>query len=134
MKAIGERILLDSSAWLSYFLAESHLSKGLIEEGGHLLMTSVLSIFEIKRKMLVMKNIKESKIEEFLKFIKNKSLLIEVNEEVCQNAAKISLKYNLHTIDSLIYCSAVLNNATLVSGDKHFESLENVFILSSILK
>jgi len=73
--------------------------------------------------------IKESKIEKFLKFIKTRSLLIDLNEEICNNAVEMSLRYNLHTIDSLIYCSAILNNATLVSGDKHFEGLEKVFIL-----
>ena len=128
MKVIGEHILIDSSAWLSYFLAENELSKKFIEESDRLLMTSVLSIFEIRKKML-MKNINESKIEEFLKFVKTRSLLIELNEKICNNAVELSLKHNLHTIDSLIYCSAILNNATLISGDKHFEGLENAFIL-----
>lgn len=128
MSKTGERILIDSSAWLSYFLAENDLSKKFIEDGNHLLMTSVLSIFEIRRKMLI-KNAKESKIEEFLKFIKTRSVLIELNEIICNTAANISFKRNLHTVDSLIYCSAVLNNATLISGDRHFEGLENVFIL-----
>ncbi len=128
MKTIGKHILLDSSVWLSYFLAENDLSKEFIEEGKHLLMTSVLSIFEIKRKML-RKNVKEPKIEESLKFIKTRSLLIELNEKICDKAVDISLRFNLHTIDSLIYCSAILNNATLITGDNHFEDLENTFIL-----
>ena len=128
MKEIGERILLDSSAWLSYFLAENNLSKKFIEEEGHLLMTSVLSIFEIKRKMLI-KNVKETKVEEFIKFVKTRSLLIELNEEICNNAVSLSLRHSLHTIDSLIYSSAILNNATLISGDSHFSGLEHVFLL-----
>jgi len=128
MRVIGERILLDSSAWLSYFLAENDLIKGIIEEGNHLIMTSVLSIFEIKRNML-MKGIKESKIGEALKFVKIKSLLIDLNEKTCNKAVEFSLQFNLNTIDSLIYCSAMINNATLITGDRHFENLENVFIL-----
>lgn len=128
MKEIGERILLDSSAWLSYFLAENDLSRRFIEEEDHLLMTSVLSIFEIKRKMLL-KRAKEAKVEEFIKFVKTRSLLIDVNEKICNNAVDLSLKHNLHTMDSLIYCSAILNNATLISGDAHFSGLEHVFIL-----
>lgn len=128
MKAIGEYILLDSSVWLSYFLAENDLSKEFIEGGNHLLMTSVLSIFEIKRKML-MKNVKEPKIEEFLKFIKTRSLLLEIDEKICNSAVEPSIKHKLHTIDSLIYCSSLLNNATLITGDRHFENLENVFLL-----
>ena len=128
MKEIGERILLDSSAWMSYFLAENDLSKEFIESGKHLLMTSVLSIFEIKRKMLK-KSIGEQNVEKFLKFLKNRSLLIEINEKICADAAELSLKHDLHTIDSLIYCSAMLNNATLISGDNHFEKFENVHIL-----
>lgn len=118
MKKIDERILLDSSAWLSYFLAENESSKDFIENGKHLLMTSILSIFEIKRKMLI-KKIQGSKIEGFLKFIRNQSLLIELNEIICDRATDISVKHNLYTIGSLIYCSAILNSAILVSGDRH---------------
>ena len=81
MSRIGERVLIDSSAWLSYFLAENDLSKKFIEDGNHLLMTSVLSIFEIKRKMLV-KNAEDSKIKEFLNFIKARSILIELNDNI----------------------------------------------------
>ena len=124
----GERLFLDSSAWLSYFLAENDLSKRFIEGGNHLLMTSVLSIFEVKRKML-MKNFKERKIDEFLNFIKSRGLIIELDEEVCRNAAAISINHKLHTVDSLIYSSALLNNATLISGDNHFEGLDKVMIL-----
>ena len=119
MSRIGERVLIDSSAWLSYFLAENDLSKKFIEDGNHLLMTSVLSIFEIKRKMLV-KNAEDSKIKEFLNFIKARSILIELNDNICNNAADLSLRHNLHTVDSLIYCSAVLNNAALISRYNHF--------------
>ena len=91
-------------------------------------MTSVLSIFEVKRKML-MKNFKERKIDEFLNFIKSRVLIIELDEEVCRNAAAISINHKLHTVDSLIYSSALLNNATLISGDNHFEGLDKVMIL-----
>ena len=128
MKVTGERLFLDSSAWLSYFLAENDLSKKFIEEGNHLLMTSVLSIFEIKRKLLI-KDFKEHKIDEFLNFIKSRGLAIELDEKICRNAATISIRHKLHTVDSLIYSSALLNNAVLVSGDSHFRGLDNVIIL-----
>ena len=124
----GERLFFDSSSLLSYFLAENDLSKRFIEGGNHLLMTSVLSIFEVKRKML-MKNFKEHKIDEFLNFIKSRGLVIELDEEICRNAAAISINHKLHTVDSLIYSSALLNNATLISGDNHFEGLDKVMIL-----
>ena len=125
---IGERILLDSSAWISYFLAENDASRNLIEDGNYLLMTSVLSIFEIKRKMLRMK-LKEPKIKEILNFIKTRSLMIDLNEKICDHAVGISMKHKLHNIDSLIYSSVILNNATLISGDNHFQGLDKVMIL-----
>ena len=128
MKVTGERLFLDSSAWLSYFLAENDLSRKFIEGGRYLIMTSVLSIVEIKRKML-MRNAKEPKIEGFLDFIKSRGLVIVLDEKICRNAAEVSLKRKLHTVDSLIYSSAMLSNATLVSGDNHFKGLDNVIIL-----
>ena len=80
MKVTGERLFLDSSAWLSYFLAENDLSRKFIEGGRYLIMTSVLSIFEIKRKML-MRNAKEPKIEGFLDFIKRDKNIIFSDKE-----------------------------------------------------
>ncbi|MEK6845963.1 MAG: hypothetical protein AABY26_04335, partial [Nanoarchaeota archaeon] len=62
---------LDSSAWLAYYFAESDEIK-LIVESTFPLITSTLSLFEIKKRLLLLK--KEP--EELLAFIKHRSMII----------------------------------------------------------
>ena len=120
-------ILLDSSVWLSYFLGQDSSTKEIIETK-KVIMTSVLSLFEIKRKLLK-ENKEESEVEKALDLIKNISIVLEINEIICENAAKISIKNKLHTMDSLIYATAILNNALLLTFDSDFKNLSNVRVL-----
>ena len=50
MKRTGSKIL-DSSAWLSYLFAENDEIKEVIDSN-EMLYTSVISLFEIRRKLL----------------------------------------------------------------------------------
>ncbi|RLF42935.1 MAG: hypothetical protein DRN29_10775 [Thermoplasmata archaeon] len=116
--------LLDSSAWLSYFFGQSKEIRKIVESE-ELLYTSVISLFEIKRKFL-----REGiDGEELLNFIKERSIIVELNEKIAEEAAEISFKKRLHAIDSLIYTSAKDINAILVTGDKDFEGIDNVIII-----
>lgn len=91
-------------------------------------MTSVLSLFEIKRNLLK-ENREEAEIEKALDLIKNTSIILDINEIICENAAKISIKNKLHAMDSLIYATAMLNNALLLTFDSDFKNLSNVRLL-----
>ncbi len=119
---------LDSSAWLSYFYAENIKIKTVVESDDFLL-SSALSIFEIKLKMLKDKR-QLSEIQQSLDFLKKRSLVLSVSEDVALNAVEISFKHSLHAIDALIYASAIKKNATLITLDNDFRRLDNVVILN----
>lgn len=121
------KYFLDSSAWISYFFAENREIKNIID-APNIFLTSVISLFEIKR-TLVRDELDKYKILMILSYIKEKSMITKLEQDICEKAAEISLKNKLHAIDSLIYTASLINNCILVTGDNHFKNLEKVIIV-----
>ena len=120
--------LIDSSVWIAYFLTGSF--KELLEED-EMFFLSVLSLFEIKG-ILIKKSVPLEKVATSLGFIKKRSLFIDVNAEISEMAAEVSIKHKIPTIDAMIYASALKNNATLITLDNDFRNLENVNIVKQL--
>lgn len=118
--------LMDSSAWLSYFFATSTLIKKIVESET-VLYTSVISLFEIKRKLL--RDGFNKNFEDVLGFIKARSIIINLDEAISQHAADISFSQKLHALDALIYSTAKTMNAQLVTADSDFENLDDVIVI-----
>ncbi len=118
---------LDSSAWLSYFYAENNEIKSLVESDA-LLLTSTISIFEIKSK-LIKDKIEPIKLQKSMDLIKSRSLIINIDFEIANRAVELSIKNNLHTADALIYSSALKNNAILITLDNDFRGLNSVITI-----
>ena len=127
MNLTESKYFLDSSAWISYFFAENKEIKNIIDSQ-NIFLTSVISLFEIKRK-LVKDKLDKYKISMILSYIKEKSIIAKLEQDICEKAADISLKNKLHAIDSLIYTASLINNCVLVTGDNHFRNLEKVIII-----
>ena|SRR3989338_11704817 len=117
--------LLDSSIWLSYLINGNHTN---IIETDEIFLLSVLSLFEIKRKILKYK-IEKNKIIKMIEFVKKRSLIIPINDKISEKAAEISVEKNLPAIDSLIYSSAILNKSKLITLDNDFRGLKEVTLL-----
>ena len=120
-----ESRLIDSSVWLAYLFNGSFAD---ILESDEILLISVLSLFEIKRK-LAKNKIDEPKIRKSLDYIRKRSLVISVDTEISEKAADISIEKNLPAIDSLIYATALINDAKLITMDNDFKGLRGVEIL-----
>jgi len=117
-----ESKFIDSSVWLAYFFDGEH--KNIIENE-EILLISIVSLFEIKRKLLV-KNVPREIVKEKIDFIKKKSHLIDVDLNIAEKAVEISLKNKLAAIDSLIYASSLFQGAILLTRDNDFRGLPEV--------
>jgi predicted nucleic acid-binding protein len=117
--------LFDTTIWLDYLIKGSFKEK--IEQED-LFSLSALSLFEIKRKLLKI-NLKDSEINEKMSFIKNKNIIVNIDEKIAEKAADISSEKNLPAIDSLIYATSLMNKLKLISLDNDFRGLDNVEIL-----
>ena len=117
---------LDTSAWLAYYFAEFDEIKKIIE-GENILLSSSLSLFEIKKKLLSLKKDPEP----LLQFIKERSEIIEPNIEIVERTAEIAIQEKLAAMDALIYTTAIQHNAQLITADSDFKHCTNVILLSS---
>lgn len=123
----SELMLLDSSAWLLYFLRQSDRMRALIESDA-ILLSSAVSLFEIKKRLLK-GNYSRNEITEALRFVKTRSLIIGVDEKICEAAADLSVKHKLAAVDSIIYATSGTCNAELVTADNDFKNLQGVILV-----
>jgi len=124
----ASRVLLDSSAWLEYFLTGRQEIKDIIESRGFILLTSALSILEVKRRLLREKY-ERPKILAALEFIRGNSLVKDISEEICEKAAEDCMDRGLHTADAIIYRTALEENAKVFTLDSDFKKLAGVQLL-----
>ncbi|MBI2103155.1 PIN domain-containing protein [Candidatus Woesearchaeota archaeon] len=120
-----ESKFIDSSVWLEYFFNNKHLE---IFDSSEVLFVSVLSLFEIERK-LRREKIESKKIITALEFIKRKCIIVPISTEIAEKAVSSSLEFNIPAVDSLIYSSAKKCKAQFFTCDNDFRGLENVTIL-----
>ena len=91
---------------------------------------SVLSLYEVGT--AITKQISRKKAEEYLRAIRVYYRILDVNEEIAMKAIQLKQKHDMPAVDCLIYATAIMNNAKLVSGCRHFKSISgqrNVIVI-----
>jgi len=63
-----------------------------------------------------------------MEFIRERCLIIPITKDIAENAVDFSLERRLSIIDSLIYTTAILNEATLITLDNDFRGLESAVV------
>ncbi len=124
----GSNVLLDSSVWINYFFGADERTKEYIETGKFTLFCSAISIFEVKKKFLKSDHL-GSDAYRALNLLKERCIVIDAGEEICEKSADDSVRHKLHFADSIIYRTALENNAQLVTMDLHFKGLDGVQII-----
>ena len=121
-------LFLDSCIWIGYFLGDTPKSKDIVESIDKQVYSSILTIFEFSKTMKE-KNIPNAIIANMLEIIEENSIIISPDKETVLTAAQNCLKYSLHSIDSILYSSSQIIDATFVTSDKHFSKTPNTIII-----
>lgn len=119
-----EYSLIDSSIWIDYLVNGKH--KELIEKEDKLLL-AVISLIEIKKKLSKLK-IPPKEIQNKIEYIKKQSIIISLDIKIAEKASELVIEKELPIADSIVYASALINNAVLLTLDNDFRSLKNVKI------
>ncbi len=122
-------ILIDSSTWIEY-LREGPLASSIEKYLTYpqSLLVPTLVTFEVYRFLAKKVGVKEAL---FAITQLQKGAVMELNEEIALYAAELSLKHQLATADSIIYATALLSEAELITLDNDFRSLSSCKVLSS---
>jgi len=119
-------VTFDSSAWIEYFAGskKGKIVKSFIDGKEHVFTPSIC-LMEIKNKY-----IREGhEFQDRLDFICGISSIIDITKEITLIGAEMKNKYNLYTIDAIIYAASQLQKSTLLTGDHHFKDLKKVKLL-----
>jgi predicted nucleic acid-binding protein len=124
MNVTENRLLLDSNIWLGYLLENSPETRTIVESNNHPLSCSVLSLHEIA-KILGKNGHSQERIRRAVEFIRQNAAIVEVNETIALQAVGYCMQNRLHTTDSIIYATAMHENALFITADHDFDGLPN---------
>ena len=127
------KYVIDSYAWIEYFMGTYAGEKAkLIIESPEEKITPTICIAEVYAKTIKVEG--QELAEKQRIFIKEKSALATLDEKTAVESAKlqVKLKKEIHgwgLADSIVYATALLKKANVVTGDEHFKKLENVLFI-----
>ena len=124
------KILLDTYAWIEYFKGSAKGKKVQNFLKNEEILTPSIALVELSCKAFK----EDWDFVKCLEFIKTKSLIVDLNEEIIINIGKVYCemrkeKPHFSLPDSIILCSAIIEKAKILTGDKHFKGLNEVEFL-----
>ncbi len=116
--------LVDTSGWIEYFFAgpnAAHFAKPI--ESTSKLFVPTICVYEVFKKINVVGN--EAQALQAVAHMRE-GLVLDLTESIALSASLISIKHKLPMADSMIYASALANDATIWTQDIDFENLPGV--------
>lgn len=116
--------LLDSSAWLEFFIAgkNADIFEEPLEKLSEVVVPTIV-IFEVFKKIMQDRD-KEIALRYVAKMKKGR--VVDLDADLSLSAALFSRNYKLAMADSIIWATAQLYNATIWTQDADFKNLSGV--------
>ncbi|HMD78736.1 MAG TPA: type II toxin-antitoxin system VapC family toxin [Nitrososphaerales archaeon] len=128
------KYVIDSFAWLEYFMGSSrgNAAKRVIDSRTEEAYTPAICVAEVYAKSL--KTEGEAMAETRRRFMRDRSVVAPLNEERAVEAAKIDVtrKKEVHQwglADSIVLATARGMKAKVLTGDHHFDGLQDVVMI-----
>ena len=125
---IESKLLLDSSAWLEYFLNADPQITEMITKDSCMLFASAISLHEVKKRLLLAKMGPEM-LEKSMSYMRDNSIVLDVSEEILEKSADDSVRLGLALADSIIYRSALDIGAQIVTFDVDFSGKKGAMVM-----
>jgi predicted nucleic acid-binding protein len=127
------KYVIDSYAWIEYFMGTQAGKKAKpIIDSSEEKITPTICLAEVYAKTLKVES--QELAEKQRVFIKEKSALAVLDEPIAVESARIQTKMKKEIdgwglADSIVYATAQLKKAEVVTGDEHFRKLKNVLFI-----
>lgn len=124
-------IIFDTYTWIEYFIDSE---KGKIVEqylnSNEKILTPSIVLVELSCKS----SREKWNFEEHLNFIKSKSAIVKLDDEIIIECGKNYIKErikkpNFSLPDAIILTTSIKFNARILTGDKHFNDIKNAVML-----
>jgi predicted nucleic acid-binding protein len=127
------KYVIDSYAWIEYFMGTEAGEKAKpIIESSEEKITPTICLAEVYAKTLKVQS--QELAEKQRVFIKEKSVIASLDEPIAVESAKVQIKMKKEIdgwglVDSIVYATALLKKAEVVTGDEHFKRLKSVLFI-----
>ena len=128
------KYVVDSYAWLEYFMGSvaGEKAKKIIDSSVDEKLTPTICIAEIYAKVLRVEGAEKAELQRA--FIKSRSAIVSLTEEVAIEAAKIDVEMKRKIAgwglaDSIVLGTARKKRAKVLTGDEHFLNLEETIYI-----
>ncbi|MEK6970584.1 MAG: PIN domain-containing protein [archaeon] len=123
------KLFLDSSIWVGYFMRVGELVGQMVDSHEGKFFTSALSFYEVPRKLHMLKR-NEAFITEAIRFMRENSIIITVDDKIANQSVEWAIKNKLAIADSIIYQSTLSSEAILLTGDADFNGLPKAQVVT----
>ncbi len=136
-KSMSYSYVIDTFAWIEYLIGSRHgLAAKKYIEGGKA-ATPTIAIAELAKWFLREIESGRRSIEEMnsvFEYARTKTLVVDLDEPMARKAGETDFLMkkkvrNWPLADSIVYATAMLAGALVVTGDPHFKSVENAILL-----
>lgn len=120
-------ILVDTSAWVEWLIGSStgaRVAEQLPEQAEWLVPTMV----QLELAKWLTREVGDEKADQVIAFTQV-CLVVPVDTEIALAAAEACRVHKLATADAIIFATACVHDATLLTCDKHFETLPGVTLI-----
>jgi predicted nucleic acid-binding protein len=123
------RYVIDSYAWIEYFIGSQagDVVRKIIESVGDEKLTPTICVAEIYSKVLSLEGLEAAELRR--NFIKSRSALVPLTEEIAVEAAKVNVDMKKEIAgwrlaDSIVLGTARKKRGKVLTGDEHFRNLK----------
>jgi predicted nucleic acid-binding protein len=121
-------VILDTSCWIEFFLGSGRAASYAHHVGTSTVIVPSLCLFEVVRTLL--KNFDNEHVLQAISVMQQQTV-IPLTEAVAISAAQLAVNLNLSTADAVVYATAQLHHATLITHDTDLTDLTGVSVVSN---
>jgi toxin FitB len=120
-------MLVDSSGWLEYIAGDEKADAfGAVLQSEAQVLVPTIVLYEVL-KVLLLKAARPDADVFLSEALRRK--VVDLSDTIALSAASLSIDYKLPMADAIIYATARIHQAQLVTSDAHFTGLPGVTIL-----
>ncbi|MDP1754483.1 MAG: type II toxin-antitoxin system VapC family toxin [Methylotenera sp.] len=119
--------VVDTSVWIEW-LIDSPLKRFIIEQFPEPSQCIVPTIVQLELSKWLTREIGETEADQVIAYTQN-CVVVALDTKIALQAAELHRQYKLATADAIVYATALIHGADLLTCDAHFENLPHVMFI-----
>lgn len=119
--------VVDTSIWIEWLL-DSPLKQAIAEAFPETTQCIVPTIVQLELSKWLVREVGESEADQVIAYTQN-CIVVVLDTSVALQAAELHRHYKLATADAVVYATALIYGADILTCDAHFEGLPNVVFI-----